>query len=89
VLFVDYAKAFDPVDRTTVLLKMAALGVDPKLLKWMHSFLFQRQQRVKIGHVFSMVECLKEPGLAPTYFLCSLTTWKPTCQPSSSLMMLR
>jgi hypothetical protein len=32
---------------------MAALGVDPKLLKWMHSFLFQRQQRVKIGHVFS------------------------------------
>jgi hypothetical protein len=33
VLFVDYAKAFDPVDRKTVLLKMAALGVDPKLLK--------------------------------------------------------
>jgi hypothetical protein len=53
VLFVDYAKAFDHVDHTTVLLKMAAFGVDPKLLKWMHSCLFQRQQRVKIGHVFS------------------------------------
>ena len=53
VLFVDYAKAFDHVDHTTVLLKMAALRIDPKLLKWMHSFLFQRQQRVKIGHVFS------------------------------------
>jgi hypothetical protein len=53
VLFVDCAKAFDHVDHTTVLLKMAALRIDPKLLKWMHSFLFQRQQRVKIGLVFS------------------------------------
>jgi hypothetical protein len=44
VLFVDYVKTFDHVDHTTVLLQMAALGVDPKFLKWMHSFLFQRQQ---------------------------------------------
>jgi len=50
-LFVDYSKAFDHVDHSTVLRKMAALGIDPCLLKWMHSFLLNRQQRVKIGRV--------------------------------------
>jgi hypothetical protein len=52
-LFVDYAKAFDHVDHTTVLAKMATLGVDPVLLKWMHSYLLRRQQCVKIGRAFS------------------------------------
>ena len=49
VLFVDYCKAFDRVDHATVLRKMAILGIDPFLLRWMHSFLLNRQQRVKIG----------------------------------------
>ena len=52
-LFVDYSKAFDHVDHSTVLKKMAALEIYPCLLKWMHSFLLNRQQRVKIGTVFS------------------------------------
>ena len=49
VLFVDYCKALDRVDHATVLRKMAILGIDPFLLRWMHSFLLNRQQRVKIG----------------------------------------
>jgi hypothetical protein len=52
-LFVDYSKAFDHVDHSTVLKKMAALDIHPCLLKWMHSFLLNRQQRVKIGTFFS------------------------------------
>ena len=52
-LFVDYSKAFDHVDHSTVLNKMAALDIHPCLLKWMHSFLLNRQQRVKIGNTFS------------------------------------
>ena len=52
-LFVDYSKAFDHVDHSTVLRKMAALDIHPRLLKWMHSFLSNRQQRVKIGNVLS------------------------------------
>jgi hypothetical protein len=42
-LFVDYSKAFDHINLSTVLRKMAALGVYPRLLKWMHSFLSNRQ----------------------------------------------
>jgi hypothetical protein len=68
VLFVDCAQTFDHVDRTTVPLKMAALGVDPKLLKWMHSFLFQRQQRVKIGDVFSSWATLNDGMPQGTWF---------------------
>jgi hypothetical protein len=32
---------------------MAALGIHPFIRKWMHSFLLNRQQRVKIGSVVS------------------------------------
>ena len=53
VVFVDYAKAFDHVDHRTVLSKLAELGVPPLLVRWMHSFLSNRQQRVKIGEVVS------------------------------------
>ena len=52
-VFVDYSKAFDHVDHATVLAKMAALNIHPCLIRWMHSFLSNRQQRVKIGSAFS------------------------------------
>ena len=52
-LFVDYNKAFDHVDHSTVLSKMAALDADPCTIRWMHSFLSNRQQRVKIGSTVS------------------------------------
>ena len=53
VRFVDYAKAFDHVDHQTAMKKLAALGVPPILLRWIHSFLTDRQQRVKIGEALS------------------------------------
>ena len=52
-LFVDYSKAFDHVDHSIVLSKMAALNADPCVIRWMHSFLSNRQQRVKIGSTVS------------------------------------
>jgi hypothetical protein len=53
VVFIDYAKAFDHVDHPTVLRKLAVLGVPPLLHRWLHSFLADRQQRVKIGQAIS------------------------------------
>jgi len=53
ILFVDYAKAFDHVDHRTVIVKLAALGVPPILLRWLHSFLMNRTQRVKINDILS------------------------------------
>ena len=49
VLFIDYSKAFDHVDHTIVLNKMADMGIPNFIIQWMFSFLQQRQQRVKIG----------------------------------------
>lgn len=53
VVFVDYAKAFDHVDHPTVIQKLTELGVPLLLLRWLHSFLMDRQHRVKIGEVTS------------------------------------
>jgi len=69
-VFVDYAKAFDHVDHTLAMDKLAALGVSPILLRWLHSFLLDRQQRVKIGDVLS--DWLSPNGSMPqgTYLGC-------------------
>ena len=53
VVFIDYAKAFDHVDHLTVIKKLADLGIPLILLRWIHSFLMDREQRVKIGKTFS------------------------------------
>ena len=53
VVFIDYAKAFDHVDHTTVINKMIKMGVPDFIIQWTRSFLTQRQQRVKIGHFMS------------------------------------
>ena len=50
-LFVD--KAFDYVNHSTILRKMAALDIHPCILEWMHSFLLDCQQQVKIGNHYS------------------------------------
>jgi len=44
---VVYAKASDHVDHPTAMKKMAALGVSQIILRWINSFLMDRQQRVK------------------------------------------
>lgn len=61
-VFVDYAKAFDHVDHTIVMTKLAALGVRSVPLRWLHSFLLNRQ-RVKIGDMLS--EWLSPNGSMP------------------------
>jgi hypothetical protein len=57
-VFIDFSKAFDRIDHSTILTRMAALGIQQSAIRWMHSFLSNRQQRVKIGPVFSEWEFL-------------------------------
>ena len=52
-VFVDYAKAFDHVDHSILLCKLISMGVPAFIIKWIYSFLDKRQQRVKIGNIFS------------------------------------
>jgi len=34
-LFVDYSNAFDHVDHSTLITKMAALNADPSIIRWL------------------------------------------------------
>ena len=53
ILFVDYAKAFNHVDHSIVVQKLKSLGVPDFIVRWITSFLCERQQRVKISDIFS------------------------------------
>ena len=53
VLLLDFSKAFDLVDHTILLEKVAKIGAPEFLINWLHSFLQGRQQRVKIGDKMS------------------------------------
>ena len=52
-LYLDFSKAFDKVDHEIVLRKIAAMGIDGNLLKWIRSFLTQRYQSVSVNGVLS------------------------------------
>ena len=53
ILYVDFRKALDSVNHAILLDRFCELGVHPILISWLHSFLHERQQRVKIGNEVS------------------------------------
>ena len=53
VVFIDFAKAFDHVDHSTIIRKLHNFGVDNILIRWVCSFFEQRVQRVKLANCFS------------------------------------
>jgi hypothetical protein len=54
-VLVDYSKAFDRVNPNILLNKLKALAIPNFLLNWIHDFLSDRSQRVKIGEHMSAV----------------------------------
>ena len=50
MLYLDFQKAFDSVPHLRLIEKLHNLGIDGKLLNWIHSFITNRTQRVTIGH---------------------------------------
>lgn len=55
VIYTDFAKAFDKVDHTILINKLANLGVSGSLLQWFSSYLIGRTKRVQIGDALSEV----------------------------------
>ena len=49
VVYIDFAKAFDKVDFTVLLQKVAGLGIGGKVGRWLYSFLTNRSQRVMVN----------------------------------------
>ena len=55
VAFIDFKKAFDLVDHTTILTKAVHLGFPPNLISWIAAFLSNRHQAVRYqGQVSSL-----------------------------------
>jgi hypothetical protein len=49
ILFIDFCKAFDPVDHGLLLRKLAKMNVSKSFWLWTRSFLEGRNQQVKLG----------------------------------------
>lgn len=52
-IFLDFAKAFDKVSHRLLLLKLRNIGIETNVLKWLESFLTNRQQFVTANDVSS------------------------------------
>jgi hypothetical protein len=50
ILYTDLEKAFDKISHFHLLCKLKSYGVSEILIKWIESFLFNRQHRVRINN---------------------------------------
>ncbi len=57
IVYIDYARAFDSVCHAKLLYKLDNVyGIAGNVLRWLHSFLQCRAQRVRVGSAFSESE---------------------------------
>ena len=53
MVLLDLQKAFDTVDHSILLMELEALGLSQDIIRWFHSYLFDRQQLVDVSGTFS------------------------------------
>ena len=49
IIYLDFSKTFDKVPHDRLLSKVRAHGIDGKVLRWIRSWLSNRQQRVTVN----------------------------------------
>ena len=54
MVYLDFKKAFDKVPRDLLIEKLQNFGMNGNLLKWIHSYLTNRQQRVVLEGTLSL-----------------------------------
>ena len=56
VIYLDFSKAYDKVDFSTLLMKLREIGINGKLGSWIGSFLTERKHVVRVGDILSRSE---------------------------------
>jgi len=56
ILFIDFSSAFNTIQPHLMALKLLALNVNPKLIRWIVSFLVNRTQEVRFNNAISDVK---------------------------------
>ena len=84
MVMLDLQKAFDTVNHSILLSKLEALGFNSTSLKWVRSYLGERQQVVDIGGTLSSpltLSCGVPQGsiLGPLFFLLYINDMKSAC----------
>jgi hypothetical protein len=77
LISIDFAKAFEKMSHPMLLQKLTALGVHPKIIAWIDSYLQIRLQMVKIGQATTVLleatsGAAQGSRLAPILFIISL-----------------
>ena len=77
-VYLDFSKAFDKVDHGILLRKLHALGVGGYILRWVHSFLSNREQAVAVEGCISAYGTVKSgvpqgSVLGPLLFLVHIS----------------
>ena len=79
MVLLDFSKAYDTVWREKLLLTMAEMGVPLHLIRWLRSFLSNRQARVRFNGVLSLWMAMRQglpqgSVLAPLLFVFYINT---------------
>ena len=53
VFYLDFSKAFDVICHKRLIVKLEAIGIEGKLIRWIADWLSGRRQRVRVGEEFS------------------------------------
>ena len=74
VIYTDFAKAFDKCDHKILAIKLREIGITGKIGRWIHNFLIERKQNIKVNNVLSEESSVKSSVpqgtvLAPLLFL--------------------
>lgn len=59
VLFIDFPRAFETIDRFKLLQKLQSLGIQGTVFEWFKSYLIDRKQKVKFKNIFSKSQEIK------------------------------
>jgi len=92
VINTDLEKAFDKVPHKILIHKLKAYNLDPQVVEWIISFLYNRKQRIRLNNTFSewkqVISGIPQGFiLGPLLFLIYVNDIQKICKSGSDLYL--